>query len=198
MTARYFYDTEFIEDGKTIDLISIGIVAEDGREYYAVNSDAPMNRIRGNDWLVRNVVSSLPVTGARSLKTYLDHQRNSYPKPSLDFVDLDMTATSVRPRQVIANEVRDFLLAGGPDLELWADYGAYDHVVLCQLFGPMVALPEGIPMFTHDLQQALRAAGDPPMPEQAAGLHNALADARHLKACFDALAAIPYTRRTTP
>jgi len=25
------------------------------------------------------------------------------------------------------------------------------------------------------------------MPDQAAGLHNALDDARHLKACFDAL-----------
>lgn len=30
---RYFYDTEFIEDGHTIELISIGVVAEDGREY---------------------------------------------------------------------------------------------------------------------------------------------------------------------
>jgi hypothetical protein len=28
---KYYYDTEFIEDGRTIDLISIGIVAEDGR-----------------------------------------------------------------------------------------------------------------------------------------------------------------------
>jgi hypothetical protein len=25
---KYFYDTEFIEDGKTIDLVSIGIVCE--------------------------------------------------------------------------------------------------------------------------------------------------------------------------
>lgn len=32
---KYFYDTEFVEDGTTIDLISIGIVADDGREYYA-------------------------------------------------------------------------------------------------------------------------------------------------------------------
>jgi hypothetical protein len=28
--VRYFYDTEFLEDGKTIELISIGIVCEDG------------------------------------------------------------------------------------------------------------------------------------------------------------------------
>lgn len=33
--TRYFYDTEFVEDGTSIDLISIGIVCDDGREYYA-------------------------------------------------------------------------------------------------------------------------------------------------------------------
>lgn len=32
---RYFYDTEFLDTGRTIDLISIGIVAADGREYHA-------------------------------------------------------------------------------------------------------------------------------------------------------------------
>ena len=37
--ARYFYDCEFIEDGRTIELISIGVVAEDGREFYAVSTE---------------------------------------------------------------------------------------------------------------------------------------------------------------
>ena len=36
---RYFYDTEFIEDGTTIDLVSIGIVDEAGREFYAVSTE---------------------------------------------------------------------------------------------------------------------------------------------------------------
>ena len=53
---RYFYDTEFLEDGRTIDLISIGIVAEDGRELYLVNANAPWSRIRRHDWLMDNVV----------------------------------------------------------------------------------------------------------------------------------------------
>ncbi len=35
---KIFYDAEFIEDGVTIDLISIAMVAEDGRELYAVAS----------------------------------------------------------------------------------------------------------------------------------------------------------------
>ena len=45
---KYFLDTEFIEGNQkrffgktkpTIDLISIGMVAEDGREYYAISKD---------------------------------------------------------------------------------------------------------------------------------------------------------------
>ena len=40
---RFFYDTEFIEDGDTIELISIGIVGDDGREYYAVSTDFDPN-----------------------------------------------------------------------------------------------------------------------------------------------------------
>ena len=49
---KYFYDTEFIEDGSTIELVSIGIVAEDGREYYAVSRD--FDATRASDWVVRN------------------------------------------------------------------------------------------------------------------------------------------------
>jgi hypothetical protein len=41
---KYFLDTEFIEDGKTIDLISIALVAEDGREIYLCNSDCDLNK----------------------------------------------------------------------------------------------------------------------------------------------------------
>ncbi|MGO2515400.1 MAG: polyadenylate-specific 3'-exoribonuclease AS, partial [Corynebacterium variabile] len=51
---RYFYDTEFIEDGRTIDLVSIGVVAEDGREFYAVSSD--FNERRAGSWVRRNVL----------------------------------------------------------------------------------------------------------------------------------------------
>lgn len=130
------YDTEFIEDGSTIDLISIGLVADDGREYYAVASDAPWDRIRKHDWLVRNVVPYLPIAGRTSLDAYLAMHPNSYPKPSLDFVGPDLSSTLVKPRWVIANEVRDFIVGTHPDelpyVELWADYGAYDHVALCQ------------------------------------------------------------------
>lgn len=175
------YDLEFLEDGHTIELISIGMVCDDGREYYAVNSDAPWERIRENDWLVRNVLPSLPITGRSSLDSYLKVPANGYPKPTLSMVVADTKDTRVKPHWVIANEVRDFILDARPDVELWADYGAYDHVALAQLWGPMVKLPDGVPMFTNDIQQerSRLGIGWDELPKQESGEHNALADARH-------------------
>jgi hypothetical protein len=174
------YDTEFIEDGVTIGLISIGLAAEDGREYYAVNSDADWGRIRKNDWLVRNVLPSLPMDSPSVLDAYLKVHPNSYPKPSIDLLGPDVTDTRVKPRQVIANEVRDFVLAT-PDPQLWAWYGAYDHVVLCQLWGRMIALPEGVPKWTNDLKQECVRVGNPELPAMPEVTeHNALSDAREV------------------
>jgi hypothetical protein len=59
---KYFIDTEFAETGglpsPTIDLISIGIVAEDGREYYAESSEFSVGNC--NQWVSENV---LPLLG---------------------------------------------------------------------------------------------------------------------------------------
>ena len=55
---RYFYDCEFIEDGNTISLVSIGMVDENGREFYAVSTD--FDPVRAIDWVRRNVLNQLP------------------------------------------------------------------------------------------------------------------------------------------
>ena len=165
--TRIFYDTEFIEDGHTIDLISIGMVREsDGAELYLVNRDMPIRRIRKHAWLMKNVVPSLP-------RGHGD-RRNHMPQAWL----FDYCDPMVKRREVIATEVRRFI-QDTPNAQLWAWYGAYDHVCLAQLFGPMVDLPGGVPMWTNDLQQEAARLGNPQMPEQPAGVHNALADARH-------------------
>jgi len=176
---RYFYDTEFLEDGRTIELISIGIVADDGREYYAVNDGITrgklQRRIRRHGWLMENVVPSLP----RAHGDWRMHM----PKSWL----FDYNSPLVTPKARIAEEVRDFLLVDG-EPELWAWYGAYDHVALAQLWGRMIDLPEGVPMWTNDLKQEVARVGNPRMPEQASGVHNALEDARHVKQMFESLA----------
>ncbi|MGI5274854.1 3'-5' exoribonuclease domain-containing protein [Nonomuraea sp. CA-218870] len=177
---RIFYDTEFIEDGRTIDLISIGMVAEDGRELYAVNRDMPHKRIAKHEWLRANVVPSLPrIHGDR--RHYVSTRRNPL---ALDFEHPDMLS-----RERIAAKVERFILAT-PDVELWAWYGAYDHVCLAQLWGCMIDLPDGVPMWTNDLKQECMRLGNPQMPEQASGVHNALADARHNKTMGEFLSSL--------
>jgi hypothetical protein len=176
--VKIFYDTEFIEDGRTIDLISIGMVAEDGREYYAVNRDMPAKRIAKHDWLMANVWTSLP-------RLHGDARLHAGRRNPLA---LDWHHPDLKRRGQIANEVCDFIQAT-PDVELWASYGAYDHVVLAQLFGPMVMLPEGVPMWTNDVQQEIARldVSDDDLPKQADGFHNALADARHVRLISESL-----------
>lgn len=40
-------------------------------------------------------------------------------------------------------------------IQLYGYYSAYDHVALCWLFGKMIELPKGFPMYTIDLKQSL-------------------------------------------
>lgn len=54
---RFWFDTEFIEDGKTIELISIGITSEDGRNFYVENSECDLSR--GCEWVQKNVIPHL-------------------------------------------------------------------------------------------------------------------------------------------
>lgn len=59
---RYFFDTEFIEHSGVIDLISIGIVREDGREFYAESSEVDWSK--ADPWIDENVVPHLKGNGS--------------------------------------------------------------------------------------------------------------------------------------
>lgn len=180
---KYWYDTEFLEDGKTIDLISIGIVAEDGRQYYAVNSHAPWDRIYGHDWLMENVVPYLPV---------------EYDAPGV--VALVGDAPEVKHPKVIASEVMEFLRPNPEDYrhtELWAWCGAYDHVVTYQLWGPMSDVHgTGLPFYTNDLKSIHDLFLTDEQREELRNLpfegnaHNALDDARQLRDRYEYVANI--------
>ena len=171
---KYWYDLEFIDDGRTIEVISLGIVAEDGREYYAQNRNCRFRR--AGDWVRANVYLHLSHFDRKRLRPYDGY----YDGPGARDV--------WRSRERIAADVRRFCdpeQYGKP--ELWGYYAAYDHVALCQLFGAMVDLPRGFPMWTHDIKQLCEAKGDPRLPDQNKGEHNALADARWNKQAYEFL-----------
>lgn len=74
---KYFYDTEFIDDGNTIDLISIGIVSENGKSFYAISNE--FNRNNLTDWLKENVISKLPK------ENYLHKSRDQIRKDLIEY-----------------------------------------------------------------------------------------------------------------
>lgn len=158
---RYFLDTEFIEDGVTIDLISIGIVAEDSRELYFQNAECDFEK--ANDWVKANVLPHLE--GDWRTKTGSDCWKT---------------------KRAIAESIVSFLgwlpgeisFQSGMKPQFWGYYADYDWVVFCQLFGTMIDLPKGFPMYCNDLKQWCDQLGNPKLPEQGKGVHHALADAR--------------------
>lgn len=163
--TKYFFDTEFFEDGRTIELISIGIVCEDGREYYACSNEfSPVSgdqRARyeswsdstGDHWLSDNVFQQLPHYTSPDWKSRVQIRRNI-----LAFV-------------------------GDTIPEWWAYYADYDWVVLCQLFGRMIDLPKTWPKMCLDVkQEQLRTRAT--LPKQAVGEHEALWDARWVRDAY--------------
>jgi hypothetical protein len=149
---KYFLDTEFYEDGTTIDLISIALVAEDGREFYAVSQDAQLHRV--SSWVRENVLTKLPKYGDPAWMT----------------------------RRTIRDRISQFVLSEETERhEFWGYYADYDWVVLCQLFGSMMNLPKRFPMFCRDLKQLSIDVGSPEHPADPTDAHNALADARWVR-----------------
>ena len=169
---KYYYDTEFDEDGSSIELISIAIVAEDGRQLYRVVEDADWERINKNEWVMEHVIPQLPTLGEPEWQTRETIQREVF--------------KFVHPYQSYGYMTRGMKFVGDP--ELWAWFGAYDHVALAQLFGKMIDFPGHIPQWTNDLRQEVHRLGNPALPKQKKGEHDALEDALQLKKWADFLA----------
>jgi hypothetical protein len=180
MVMRVFYDSEFVERGPQLPLqpISFGFVAEDGSELYVINEESLSNLMK-HPWLSVNVALSLPILndqrGVGHFITQWDPDHTDY--------------EHVRSLTDLAYAVHGFLTSFGTTVELWAYYGAFDHVALAQLFGPMSDLPPGIPMFTHELQQLIEQHPTVALPGQTDVVHHALYDARWNRDVFNLLQA---------
>lgn len=178
----YYYDTEFIEGTQrksffrktkpTIDLISIGIISEDDRRYYAISKDFNLREawdrcdIKNNKkvyWIRENVLYPIFSDWVQEYLTPLDDWNFTY----RNFKKL--LKRYGKSNNQIAEEIKEFVgfpyyypknsymrKAGVSTKPIFYNYyGAYDHVVLCWLFGKMVDLPNGFPMYSVDLKQEL-------------------------------------------
>lgn len=168
----------------TIDLISIGIVSEDNSKYYAISKDFNLkeawNRYdlkinkqypKGSEylkvyWIRDNVLKPICkelsekegvfAYGEDTYFTYKTCKRliNKYGKTNKQIAKeviefINYTGYEIDP------VVHEFKLKEKGNPEFYSYYGAYDWVVFCWLFGKMIDLPNGFPMYSHDLKSML-------------------------------------------
>jgi hypothetical protein len=225
---KYFIDTEFKEYFKqhnfigipvgyptpTIDLISIGIVSEDKREYYALNKECDLDEIWEDKWLNKNVLHpiyleyihgdmrNVSIFSKSSVKaifygfgksktqitsdiismvncteqtydygiglnkviesiTKSDCWSENYYKNEFEYIKKHNTFI---PKQIYSSGMDGLGVSRNKDIiynqpEFYAYYASYDWVVFCQLFGRMLDLPKGFPMYCKDLKQIMDDKG---------------------------------------
>jgi hypothetical protein len=168
---KYFLDCEFQENGPKfpIELISIAMVAEDGREFYAINSEFDWEN--ASDWLKEHVMPQVTFKGEEIIGSGASPRRRWEESRRMPF-------------KQIKQEILAFV--GDDKPEVWGYYSDYDWVVFCQIFGAMINLPKGWPMFCMDLKQLCVERGNPRLPNMPSCIeHHALYDARETKYRYD-------------
>lgn len=134
---KLFFDTEFTGLHKNATLISVGIVSEYGRRFYAEFTDYDKNQC--NDWIKENVLSNLLLDGmGTGIGETLDD-------PSTIMVRGDS--------QYVSQELNTWLSQFD---EIWfvSDVCHYDFVFLIDLItngGTALDLPSNISAVCHDI-----------------------------------------------
>ena len=186
---KIFFDTEFTGLHQNTTLISIGCVAEDGREFYAELIDYDKSQV--DDWLQENVIDNLIL----DFEGHEEDGNNLYVRADTPFVQADLE-----------NWLSKFKL-----IEIWSDTLAYDWVLFNQLFGHAFNIPPNVYYIPFDIATLFKIKGiDPDINREEFGLsdesgampdpsrwnkHNALWDAKVIKACYGKLMDIDYNGR---
>ena len=181
---KLFFDTEFTGLRKNTTLISIGIVAQNGRAFYAELTD--YDKAQVDDWLQENVIANLQLQSMQ---------------PNTAEV-IENTFNVLGSKQFVAAELTKWLgfLKGGFEgqYQMCADCLAYDWVLFCDLFGGSFGVPNSINYIPIDLSTLFYANGiDEDVKRETfantakidGAKHNALYDARVIKACFDKISS---------
>ena len=179
-----FLDTEFTGLHQQATLISLALVAENGRAFYAEFTDYDASQC--DDWVQQHVLAH-----TRWLRE---------PDPTPGRWQEYALTLCLGDRAGVRLAVEDWL-GQFNRLEIWADCPAWDWVLFCELFGGAFGLPEHIYYLPFDLVTLFKVRKLEPdadreafvgwsRPDESAGeevRHNALYDARLGMACLSKL-----------
>jgi hypothetical protein len=181
---KLFFDTEFTGLHKNTTLISIGIVSENNKTFYAELTDYDQNQI--DEWLQKNVIENLTIDIDKLGK----------------FGDNDNWI--IRGDTQSIKYYLEQWLSQFDNVEIWSDCLSYDWVLFNNIFGHAFNIPDNVYYIPFDICTLFKIKGvDPDISrEQFTGIvnsggqnvtselllkHNALFDAKVIKMCYDLL-----------
>lgn len=190
---KIFFDTEFTGLHQNTTLISIGLVAEDGAQFYAEFDDYDVNQV--DAWITQNVLNHLwiqqPEIIAPPNVTYVIDNTPQVARALAAWLNHQST------KNAVYGDMRNVFPDRHPQkLEMWSDCLAYDWVLFCDLFGGAFSVPECVYYIPFDLATLLKLKGvDPDINREEFAVltggdkHNALWDAKVIKACYEKVTA---------
>lgn len=134
---KIFFDTEFTGLHKNTTLISIGMIDENKRSFYAEFTDYDESQC--NDWIKENVINHLRRKGTHNL--YME----AYDR-------INKETSIVGTKNQIKEKLEDWLSIYD-EVELVSDVCHYDMVLFIDLFGTAFDLPRCINPACHDINQ---------------------------------------------
>lgn len=188
--SRIFLDAEFTKLHKNADIISIGLITETDRMFYAESTSFGIGQC--NDWVKENVLPNLILD---------DGILTEHSIMAEGCGEIFQIKSSI---EQIAYALRAWLPVD-KQIEVWGDCLSYDWVLFCDLFGGAEEIPKNIHYIPFDIATLFKAKGlDPDLDrEDFTGLaetkillgenvvslkkHNALRDAVVIKECHNKL-----------
>lgn len=178
---KIFFDTEFTGLHQGTKLISIGLIDENGRSFYAESNYFNNGFYTFDDekWIVENVVPSLTMYGKNNGNPIIQYG--------------DGSKSKVYGYSECIKDNLEIWLSGYGQVEMWSDCLSYDWVLFNQLWGHAFKIPKNVYYIPFDICTMFKLKGiDPDINrEEFAGMtdgaekHNALWDARIIKACYE-------------
>lgn len=190
---KIFFDTEFTGLRQDTTLVSIGLISEDKRKFYAELTDFNWEHVHKDQWLLENVVNKLYCRQNDSDKKYMPN-------------------CHIGTKSNVARMLKNWLLQFD-EVQLVSDVCHYDFVLFISLFGGAFDLPKNVSPYCYDINQDIaryykiseREAFDKSREEilyskykenEISGdKHNALYDAEVIREVYQIVNGICFDRR---
>lgn len=187
---KIFLDTEFTGLHQNTSLLSIGIVDEDGRNFYAEVSDYDYTQM--SEWLLENVMSHMMYEIDHFTATRFSDNKDMT-KSMYSSYDVYMKGPILEIRQRLEQWLKQY-----DTVEIWSDCLAYDWILFNNIFGSAFDIPKNVYYIPFDICTMFKMENIDPdinrenfIKERLDNIdmplvmkHNALWDAYVIKECY--------------